>query len=272
MADDPFPISQPEPRAPTDEWYKIHIADEERHRMLLQEAERELGVNHPALTYSLAYLGDACSREMGREAEAEQFYKRAIAIWEQHDPDNWLIAQPLNNLGILYATQERFAEAEPLMERALQIEDKHGAKDERLYAPLSSLTYIYLIQGKEDQADAMYLRREEIAEKLGADATYYWYPVQMTHISFDENPYQVAEKVYYQALEEKNSQSSENYQTGTWQEIKQRMQGAFNVFTGKSAAVDFQRLSQLELSHSIVQDDLAYSKERDIEEGIEPER
>jgi hypothetical protein len=57
-----------------------------------------------------------------------------------------------------------------------------------------------------------------------------------------------------------------------WEEIKHRMQGAFQVLTGKSAAVDLQRLSQLEFSQSIIEDDLAYTKERDLEKGLEPER
>jgi hypothetical protein len=63
----------------------------------------------------------------------------------------------------------------------------------------------------------------------------------------------------------------EHYLTA-WEEIKRRMQGAFEVLTGKSAAVDLERLSQLEFSHSIIEDDAVYSRERHLEKDIEPER
>ncbi len=57
-----------------------------------------------------------------------------------------------------------------------------------------------------------------------------------------------------------------------WEETKRRLQGAFQVLTGKSAFVHLPRLRALEFSHAIVQDDVAYSRGRDLEKGIAPER
>lgn len=70
----------------------------------------------------------------------------------------------------------------------------------------------------------------------------------------------------------RNEPGKDDHYSTIWEGIKHRTQKAFQVFTGKSVAVDLQRLSQLEFSHSIVEDDLAYARERDLEKGIEPER
>ena len=57
-----------------------------------------------------------------------------------------------------------------------------------------------------------------------------------------------------------------------WEETKRRLQGAFEVLTGKSAAVDLQQVSELKFSHAIVQNDWAYSRDRNLEKDMEPER
>lgn len=179
--------------------------NEEKHRALLQEAERELGENYPALAYPLAYLGDACSGT-GREAEAEQLYTRAIAIWEQCDPDNWRIAQPLNNLGILYASQQKFDEAAALFAHAYWIERQHGGESSRLCVPLDNLSFVYHMQGNDEKGYATYLQSEAIAKEHGSDSLTYRFsdypPESMTHFTFDIKPYQVAEEMYHQALKE----------------------------------------------------------------------
>ena len=56
--------------------------------------------------------------DVGRDAEAEPMFKRAIAIMEKTvGLDSVDIAPELNNLAALYQRQQRFAEAEPLFKR-----------------------------------------------------------------------------------------------------------------------------------------------------------
>ncbi len=64
-------------------------------------------------------------RGVGRDADAEPLYKRAIAIMEKAVGLNSVdIAPELNNLAALYQRQGRHAEAEPLFKRALALSEK----------------------------------------------------------------------------------------------------------------------------------------------------
>jgi len=68
--------------------------------------------------------------EQGHYAEAEQLYKRLLAINEQAlGPDHNTVATVLNNLGVLYYHQGRYAEAEPLYKRSLAISEKHFGRE-----------------------------------------------------------------------------------------------------------------------------------------------
>jgi tetratricopeptide (TPR) repeat protein len=59
-------------------------------------------------------------RDLGRLAEAEPLYKRALEIRERTLPAGHPdIAQSLNNLALLYQAQGRLAEAEPLYKTQL---------------------------------------------------------------------------------------------------------------------------------------------------------
>jgi hypothetical protein len=90
------------------------------------------------------------------------------------------------------------------------------------------------------------------------------YPGNMTRIGFDRNPYDEAKAAYQQALKEHHLEN--------WQETKRQMQDAIEIHASKNAEVDWQRLSQSELSHSIAQDSITHNVERNIEKDIEPER
>ena len=54
----------------------------------------------------------------------------------------------------------------------------------------------------------------------------------------------------------------------TWEELKRRVQSAFLVLSGDHVAVERRQLEQYLFSHSIVQDDLDYAREREIEREI----
>ncbi len=71
------------------------------------------------------YTWLACYRAQGKHAEAEPFYKRALAIREKAlGPDHPGVATDLNNLAGLFEAQGKYAEAEPLYKRALAIDQK----------------------------------------------------------------------------------------------------------------------------------------------------
>ena len=58
-------------------------------------------------------------RSLGRYAEAERRTSVRAPSARQYGPDHPEVAQTLNNLGVLYASQGRYDEAEPLYRRAL---------------------------------------------------------------------------------------------------------------------------------------------------------
>jgi CHAT domain-containing protein/Tfp pilus assembly protein PilF len=63
--------------------------------------------------------------EVGRDAEAEPMFKRAIAIMEKVVGLEAVdMAIELNNLAALYQRQQRYAEAEPLFKRALALSER----------------------------------------------------------------------------------------------------------------------------------------------------
>lgn len=68
---------------------------------------------------------------------------------------------------------------------------------------------------------------------------------------------------------EEKTEPEQNAGRTNWEELKYRMQGAFQVLTGQSAAVDFQRWRDMQLSHSIMEDDLAYSRMRSRQKAFE---
>jgi tetratricopeptide (TPR) repeat protein len=59
---------------------------------------------------------------LGRFAEAEPLFKRALAIREKAlGPDHPDVAWSLNSLGAFYADEGQYAKAEPIYQRALAI-------------------------------------------------------------------------------------------------------------------------------------------------------
>ena len=58
---------------------------------------------------------------MGRYAEAEPLYIRAVELLRETDQDRLFYANLLNNLAELYRVMDRNAEAEPLFKEALAI-------------------------------------------------------------------------------------------------------------------------------------------------------
>jgi CHAT domain-containing protein len=88
--------------------------------------------------------------KLGRLAEAEVLYKRALAVREKalgfEHPD---VAQTLKNLGGVYRKLGRYVEAEPLTYRALAIQEQAmGASNRGVASILDDLAQLNLAEGR----------------------------------------------------------------------------------------------------------------------------
>ena len=87
-------------------------------------AQLDKGAPNRDLAGALNNLGQVYSG-IGRDAEAEPLYERALAMMgSAAGIDSAEMAPVLNNLAALYQRQERYAEAEPLFKRALALREK----------------------------------------------------------------------------------------------------------------------------------------------------
>lgn len=113
--------------------------------------------------YNLAIL----RRQQGQPVEAEQLYRRALAIRERkqgaNSPD---VAVVLNNLAALQAAQGHYTDAQSLFERALAIREHALGKEHVLTAEsLNNLALLYAAQGNSTAAEPLYKRAVAILEK-----------------------------------------------------------------------------------------------------------
>lgn len=139
-------------------------------RTALDLAEERYGAESPLLALDLNNLAEVY-RLMGRHADAEPLYKRAIALDESAGEDNPGLATSLNNLALLYRTQGRLKEAEPLYKRALILLEKAlGPKHPDVAKNLNNLAMLYRMQGAPEKARPLQERALAIAaESLGAE-------------------------------------------------------------------------------------------------------
>jgi len=129
------------------------------------------GVSHPVYGAALSTLAMAYSKQ-GKYADAEDLYKRALAIFEKaRGTSQDLLAETLYNLANVYIHQGKYADAENLYKRALAIYEKVPGTSQGVMANvLSSLGLVYDKQGKYADADGLYKRALAIREKmLGTD-------------------------------------------------------------------------------------------------------
>jgi tetratricopeptide (TPR) repeat protein len=108
----------------------------------------------------------------GKYEEAIPFAKRILTITEKALGEyHQLVAVSLNNVALLYSSQEKYTQAEPLYQRALDIYEKELGKEHREVATsLNNLAGVYFGQGKYTQAESLYQRALAIRKKvLGED-------------------------------------------------------------------------------------------------------
>ncbi|MCC7251941.1 CHAT domain-containing protein [Hyphomicrobium sp.] len=100
--------------------------------------------NHTALAAALSHLATLYLNQ-GRHADAEQLFKRSLAITPEDDAT-------VNNLAELYRVEGRYAEAEKLFVGLL------GKNPEETFA-LNNLARLYITQGRYADAEALCNRR-----------------------------------------------------------------------------------------------------------------
>jgi len=133
----------------------------------LRDAEAK-GADDLALAdtlYNLAIL----RRQQGQLDEAEQLYRRALTIREQHQgPNHPDVATVLNNLAALEAALGHYDAARPLLERALSIRQTALGGDHVLTAEsLNNLALLNAAQGNAGDAEPLYNDAVAILEKKG---------------------------------------------------------------------------------------------------------
>ncbi len=106
--------------------------------------------------------------DVGRDAEAEPLYMRALAIMEKAvGVDSVEIAPELNNLAALYQRQLRYAEAEPLFKRALALSEKQlPANHPDIGRALNNLATCYEKQDRHAESEALTRRALTLYEKV----------------------------------------------------------------------------------------------------------
>jgi tetratricopeptide (TPR) repeat protein len=127
-----------------------------------QKAE-ELGPQE--LGRSLNNLAEVYRRQ-GRPAEAERFFKRALAVKEVGlGRDHTDVAYSLNNLAQLYLGQGREKEAAPLLERSLVIQEKAlDPEHPALARTLTTLAEAYRRLGRSNDAFLLEVRAHMLRE------------------------------------------------------------------------------------------------------------
>jgi CHAT domain-containing protein/Tfp pilus assembly protein PilF len=105
--------------------------------------------------------------DVGRDADAEPLYKRALAIMEKAAGlDSVEMAPELNNLAALYERQLRYAEAEPLFKRALALREKSlGAGHRDVGQSLNNLATLYERQDRHADSEPLFRQALAIYQK-----------------------------------------------------------------------------------------------------------
>ena len=151
-----------------------HMGDYERAEPFLQKAV-SLAANTPAAAFSLNNLA-LVQKAIGKYAEAEQSYKKAIDIYQSlgktNHPD---YTNPINNLGELYRTMGRLQEAVYAFEEVIEVRKKTLGTDHPNYAnAVNNLALVEFSLGMYTEAEKHLLECKEIYKKtLGEKDKFY---------------------------------------------------------------------------------------------------
>jgi CHAT domain-containing protein len=106
--------------------------------------------------------------QMGRFADAEPLFRRALAIREQAlGPDHPQVATTLSQLSSLLMSQRNYAESEASAQRALSIREQAlGTNNDRVAGTLINLGEAQLALGRYAEAEATLRRAVEIRQSM----------------------------------------------------------------------------------------------------------
>lgn len=138
-----------------------------------QLIRKSAGDNHPNHGLMLVFIGDTASA-MGRNADAEKFYREALAIAEKaRGASHHEVAAALAAIARLYRKVERFGESEALFKRALAMMEKLRGKDHKDVADYNEgLAKLYEDSGRHREAEQFYQRALTVREiALGPNNT-----------------------------------------------------------------------------------------------------
>ncbi len=140
---------------------------------------------------------------MGRDDEAEQLYKRVLAVMEKTGAINSAdMAPELTNLAAIYERQSRYAEAEPLFKRALALREKArppGHPD--IGQSLNNLATLYEKQDRHGDSEPLFKRALAIYQKIpGAERAIATLLNNLGQVYKAEGRYADAEPVIKQSL------------------------------------------------------------------------
>jgi CHAT domain-containing protein/tetratricopeptide (TPR) repeat protein len=140
---------------------------------------------------------------MGRDADAESVYKRALAVMEKTiGLDSNDIVPELSNLGALYERQSRYAEAEPLLKRALALREKAlPPNPPKVGVALNNLATVYEKQDRHSESEPLLKRALAIYQKIpGAERAVATLVDNLGQVYKAEGRYADAEPVIKQSL------------------------------------------------------------------------
>ncbi|MGB0524834.1 MAG: tetratricopeptide repeat protein, partial [Flammeovirgaceae bacterium] len=106
-------------------------------------------------------------RNKGQFAKAESLYKKAIDICKKTmREDHPIYLTHLNNLAILYASQNLLEKAETVLLKIIEVSKEGAIKNPEYVTSLINLATIYRLEGLFDEAEYLYLKGIHMAERL----------------------------------------------------------------------------------------------------------
>jgi tetratricopeptide (TPR) repeat protein len=131
----------------------------------LREAER-FGPQDFRLAVSCNNLAELY-RAQGKYGEAEQLYKRSLAIFENtQGPEHPSVAMSLNNLALLCQMQHRHAEAAVLLQRIIALAEKTlGLEHPAVAENLENYAAVLRRMNRQAEAAEIEFRAQEIRTK-----------------------------------------------------------------------------------------------------------
>jgi tetratricopeptide (TPR) repeat protein/transcriptional regulator with XRE-family HTH domain len=173
-----------------------HVQSCETHTQSWKQTPLELA--------SLLFKAAGYLQHRAQYEEAEQWYQRALHIWEQElGPEHSLIVPLLNNLALLYWQQGKYEKAESLYQRALYIvEQVNGPEHPLVTSPLNGLARLSFRQGKYTEAEQLYQRVLHIRQQAhGPEHHLVASPLYNLALLYHElEKYEEAELLYQQSL------------------------------------------------------------------------